>query len=367
MLKIICFYLPQFHETARNNAWWGKGYTDWNAAKNARPLFRGHMQPKKPLNDNYYDLSDETAKTLKWQAELAKENGIYGFCIYHYWFAGEKMLEKPSEILLRHQEIDIHYTFCWDSGTWRRTWYADAAEQEVLIEQKFGDKQVWTRHFNDLLPFFQDRRYIKIDNKPVFHIYKASTIPCLQEMKECWNTLARENGFDGIYLISGDIVDRKGDDRAIDAFYNYEPNRVFYDHRNSFFVKSAIIRAGILKRVNKIFGTRFLPDKRSAKMAYRKISLHKDKTGAPKTYYGIFVNYDDTPRRQMRGAVYANNKLEYFEKCLETQIRESKRAANEFLYINAWNEWGEGAYLEPDEEYGTAYLECIRKVQDRNR
>jgi hypothetical protein len=366
-LKIICFYLPQFHETARNNEWWGKGYTDWNAAKNAKPLFKGHIQPKKPMNDNYYDLSDETAETIKWQSELAKEHGIYGFCIYHYWFSGEKMLERPAEILLCHKEIDIHYTFCWDSSTWRRTWYADAAEQEILIEQKFGDEAVWQQHFLDLLPFFQDERYIKIDNKPVFHIYKASTIPCLQEMKACWDDMARKNGFEGIYLISGDIVERRGGNGAIDAFYNYEPNRAFYDYRNSFFVKSAVIRAGILKRINRIFGTKFFPDKRSARMAYQKIARHDRDINDKKIYYGLFTNYDDTPRRQMRGAVYANNKLEYFEKCLEVQIRESERAGNEFLYINAWNEWGEGACMEPDADHGTAYLECVKRVQNKGK
>ena len=363
-MKILCFYLPQFHETDYNNEWWGQGYTDWVASKNAKPLFEGHRQPRIPLDKNYYDLSDETARTLRWQAELAKKYGVYGFCMYHYWFSGRKVLEKPVEILRSHPEIDIHYTLCWDSTTWKRTWYSHSKEQEILIEQKFGDRKVWELHFNDLLPYFQDERYIKIDNKPVFHIYRAATIDCLAEMKECWNELAKQNGFSGVYIVSGDIPNRAEGSKAIDAYYNYEPNRVFYEYRRTPFVLKAVGRAGVVKRLNKYFHTHFFADKRDAKQAYR--TLEKDtRNHGRKTFYGIFADYDDTPRRQKKGVVYVGNKLEYFEKCLEVQIRKSDEIGNEFLYINAWNEWGESAYLEPDEDHGYEYLEIIRRVLDK--
>jgi len=360
-MKIIAFYLPQFHETEYNNRWWGNGYTDWVAAQNARPLFKGHNQPRVPLENNYYDLSDESACTWKWQAELAKENSIYGFCIYHYWFAGKKVLERPVEILRMHPEIDIHYSFCWDSTTWKRTWYGNTKEQEVLIQQDYGDFEIWKKHFMDLLPYFQDERYIKIDNKPVFHIYRTSDILCIEDMKDCWDRLAQENGFDGVYLISGDMEDRNAEIKAIDAYYNYEPNYICNKKYTSWIVQKAVIRAGIIKRFNKYLGTSFFPDKRSAKGIYELIERDGERK-EKKTFLGIFSDYDDTPRRQKKGTVYYQNKPEYFERCLRRQIEKSKQMGNEYLFVTAWNEWGEGAYLEPDEALGTTYLEIIKRV-----
>ena len=360
-MKLISFYLPQFHETEDNNKWWGKGYTDWDAARNAKPMFKGHNQPRVPLNDNYYDLSDESAETIKWQAKLAKDHGIFGFCIYHYWFAGKKELEKPAEILLAHPEIDIHYTFSWDSGSWKRTWYSSEKEQEILIQQDYGDESVWERHFYDLLPFFMDERYIKIDNRPVFHIYVTRIIPCLEGMKNCWDRLARKHGFDGIYLISGDGFYREKENPAIDAYYNYEPVHCFDEYSRSFTVKSTVVWTGIKKRINRLFGTRVFQDKRSAKAIYRVIKKDKSMCSKP-VYLGTFVDYDDTPRRQERGAVYVGNTPELFEASLRDQIKKSIERRNDFLYINAWNEWGEGAYLEPDSKKKCTYLEKIRKV-----
>lgn len=364
--KLICFYLPQFHETEYNNRWWGQGYTDWMASKNARQYFKGHRQPRIPLNQNYYDLSEKDAAALKWQADLAGKYGIYGFCIYHYWFPEKRLLEKPVEILREHKEIDIHYSLCWDSKTWKRTWYADKYEEEVLMQQDFGDKKIWEKHFFDLLPDFQDRRYIKIDNKPVFHIYQAYAISCLAEMKECWNKLAVKNGFDGIYLVIGD-VEHRGElamNRSVDAFYNYEPMYAFYESRNSFYGRMTVARAGIIKRINKYFYKSFLPDKRDARTIYDKISAGEPERDK-KTYLGLFSDYDDTPRRQLKGAVYVNNDIRYFQRCLARQLQKSRIADNEFLYINAWNEWGESAYLEPDEENGFRYLEAVKEEIQR--
>lgn len=360
-MKLVCFYLPQFHETEENNKWWGAGYTDWTAAKKATPLFGGHRQPRTPLDNNYYDLSDETAQTLAWQAKLAREYGIYGFCIYHYWFAGKKILYKPVEILRAHPEIDIHYSLCWDSKTWTRTWYAHSQEKEILIEQDYGDERMWTKHFYDLLPYFQDSRYIKKDGKPIFHIYRTEEIPCLVEMKKCWNRLAIQHGFEGIYIISGDLDNRSRKNDSIDAYYNYEPVRSFHEYRTSLYVRMTVIRAGILKRVNALLRTSFFPDKRTAKGIFRLIE-RKDKKYTKPVYLGIFADYDDTPRRQRKGVVYCHNKPEYFKQCLEIQIKKSISYGNEYIFMNAWNEWGEGAYLEPDSENKYMYLEIIRDV-----
>ncbi|MCF2657077.1 glycoside hydrolase family 99-like domain-containing protein [Lacrimispora saccharolytica] len=363
--KIICFYLPQFHEIEENNLWWGKGYTDWIATKKATSLFKGHNQPRVPLDNNYYNLSDESARTIKWQAELAKAYGIYGFCIYHYWFAGKKLLEKPVEILRAHAEIEIKYTLCWDSKTWKRTWYSDEHEQEILIEQDYGNEEMWKNHFYDLLYYFTDERYIKLDNRPVFHIYQASKIPCLFEMMKCWNELAKQNGFKGMYIVAGGSENRNDDTllKSVDAFYNFEPTWSFYKNAKSFLVRNSVIIAGLKKRANKLLRTNFFPDQRDAKAFYKLIEKDKNHENK-KCFYGVFSDYDDTPRRKIKGTVYTNNSSSYFAECLKTQIRKSIEENNEFIYINAWNEWGEGAYLEPDNLNGYIYLETIKKVID---
>lgn len=362
-MKTICFYLPQFYETPENNEWWGKGYTDWKTAKNAKCYSKKQRQPRVPLDDNYYDLVDEDASALKWQAQLAKQYGIYGFCMYHYWFRGRKILEKPIEILRRHKEIETHYSLCWDNGDFTRTWYACHNEQEILIQQDYGDESVWKQHFMDLLPDFQDERYIKIDNKPVFHIYRAHQIECLEEMLACWNRLAEENGFAGVYVIAGDPENRgvvRGAD-VLDAYYNYEPQHAYHINIHKAYGRKCIFAGGVKKRINALFHTTFLPYIRDAKGIYQCIVKDQDQT-PKRTYYGMFADYDDTPRRQERGIVYAGNSIELFKDALQKQIRKSVNAGNEFLYINAWNEWGESAYLEPDSVNGYAYLEAVRDV-----
>ena len=221
-MKLLCMYLPQYHEIEENNQWWGKGYTEWTAVKNAKPLYGGHIQPKVPLNNEYYDLSNSDANTWKWQAELANKYGVHGFCVYHYWFTGKKLLHKPLEILLDHPEIPIKYTMCWANETWTKTWYGK--EKEILIEQEYGTDHDWIEHFKYMLKFFQDERYIKIKNKPMLNIYRSSDIKDLDKMLECWNTLAKQSGYDGIYIVAsnnnGPLETRFN---LVDAFYNFEP------------------------------------------------------------------------------------------------------------------------------------------------
>lgn len=356
--KVLCFYLPQFHETVENSKWWGEGYTEWTAVKNAKPYFRGHGQPKIPLNENYYDLSDPSAKTWKWQSKLAGKCGIGGFVIYHYWFAGRKMLEKPVEILLAHPEININYSFCWDNNEWKRTWYSEVPE--VLIPQDYGDEDIWERHFNDLLPYFNDERYIKVDNKPLFHVYASRKIGCLDQMKACWDRLARENGYAGIYLVGGDLVDRKYQP-CLDAYYNFEPNRIQVESKYAKGLGLLIkLSDGIRKRINRLFRKQSV-DKRYTPLLYKLLVYESEETRL-KTYRGLYVDYDDTPRRQEKGVVYIGGSSALFQKTLRDLLMISIREDKEFLYINAWNEWGEGAYLEPDQENQYAYLEAVKRA-----
>ena len=193
-MKIIAFYLPQFHNIPENDEWWGNGFTEWTNVKKAKPIFEGHQQPKVPLNNNYYNLLDDNVKV--WQADLAKKYGVYGFCYYHYWFNGKMLLEKPMEQMLENKEVDIPFCISWANEPWTKAWVGD--EKKMLIAQEYGQEEEWKEHFMYLLPFFKDERYIKKDGKPFFIFYRPDIVPCMKEMIDLWNRLAKENGLNGI-------------------------------------------------------------------------------------------------------------------------------------------------------------------------
>lgn len=353
-MKILSFYLPQFHETPNNNKWWGKGYTEWVAVRNARPTNRKQRLPRVPLNERYYDLSEENAETWKWQAELAKESSIYGFVIYHYWFAGKKELFKPVEILLQHKEVDIHYSFCWDCLPWKRTWYGN--EPEILIAQDYGDELVWRKHFEDLLPYFQDDRYIKDNNRPMFHIYHSSNMNCLKEMRKVWDEMAKENGFDGIFL----VVENEGQEISCeDALYNFEPTGIMSRVKGwyAFYIN---LLGSLNKHTNRF--KYYIHNLRSSKRALRYIEKQKIQHNV---FAGTFCGYDDSPRRQKKGLIFTMVSPQKFQHTLEILLKKSKAVDNEYVYINAWNEWGECAYLEPDSEYKYSYLDAVKNAYEK--
>lgn len=214
-------YLPQYHTFKENDEWWGKGYTEWTAVKRAKKLYKNHIQPRIPKN-GYYDLNYDFENTLKMQSNLMKKYNIYALCFYHYWFNGKILMGTPMEKLLENTHIDLKYTICWANETWTRTWYDK--KNEILMEQTYGDELDWTNHYNYLSRFFKDKRYLKIDNKPVLHIYKSADIECLAEMRDLWNTLAIKDGFDGIYLVVGNTngkIEKRTN--CFDAYYNFEP------------------------------------------------------------------------------------------------------------------------------------------------
>ena len=330
-MKLIAYYLPQFHEIEINNKAWGKGFTEWTNVKKALPLFEGHNQPRIPLNDNYYNLLD--VNILIWQVSLAKKYGIHGFCYYHYWFQdGIQALEKPAEILLEHKEIDFPFCFSWANEPWTRTWHGAKGEKEVLIEQRYGDRAEWKAHFDYLLPFFLDDRYIKIDEKPVLLIYQINKIGCISKMLDYWNELAIENGISGFYVIDMLTADGKVcKNKRVSASADFEPGK---DLRR--------ISAG---------GKKLSYDDICCSMLW---AAHKKNE-----YRCMFVDYDDTPRRNEKGTVFFGTSPEKFGKYLQKAIKLSEEEGNNILFINAWNEWGEGNYLEPDTKNAYAYLEQV--------
>lgn len=349
-IRTLSMYLPQFHSVPENDEWWGKGFTEWTTVRGAEPLFEGHNQPIKPLNDNYYNLMDK--ETMEWQVKLMKEYGIDGQCFYHYYFKdGRKILEKPAENLLGWKDIDMPFCFCWANGRWARTWsnlrgnsWADKFETKgtrenngVLIEQRYGREKEWEAHFEYLFPFFLDERYIKIDGAPVFLIYSPLTIPCLPQMIDYWNKLAEEKGMKGIYFI-GMNSDRRID--GMNALMLFAPHMVW-------------------KLENPVNGIR--------RIDYEQMwdTIGKAQpVGGQRTYYCAVPNLDDTPRRGTHdGVLFKNFSIGKFYDGMCTIYKKSLEAGNEFVFINAWNEWGEGTQLEPDEKYGYAKLAAVLNAQ----
>lgn len=358
-MRVLALYLPQYHAIPENDLWWGRGYTEWSAVKAAKPLFFRHNQPRIPLDDNYYDLSDESATTWEWQAELARKYDIYGFCIYHYWFGnGKQLLQKPMEILLKHKEIDIRYCICWANESWTRTWYG--LDEEILAHQIYGNQVEWEKHFEYLIPFFQDERYIKIDNKPLINIYHSSEIVNLKEMKDYWEKLAINIGFSGVYIVSGN-TGGKLDDRCdiIDAYYNMEPGYTLKHNLSILDRFEYSCRTFFATAINQFTKKKKLERKIDMRKIY-KSSFHGN-NGNNKVFLGSVPMWDNTPRRGYKGLVYEHCSPELFRKHLE--MMNKMLDIDDFVYINAWNEWGEGAYLEPDVTTKYAYLEAVKESQ----
>jgi len=358
-VKIIAFYLPQFHRIPENDKWWGEGFTEWTYVKKAKSLFLGHNQPREPLNDNYYNLLDLNIQ--KWQVDIAKKYGIYGFCYYHYWFKGKRLLEKPLEQILQNGKSDFPFCLSWANQSWTRTWYDD--NKTVLMFQEYGNKKDWKKHFDYLLPFFLDKRYIKLDNKPVFLIYNSIDIEQCNEMIDYWQQLAKDNDLIGVYFINT-LTGLPLDNRSLnfDAQLEFEPGYTMNHAMPIIWRILRKIKAGTKRGINKI---KFIENKVENTIDYDEIytNILKRKPTTEKTYLSVFTDWDNSPRRKYKSIVYKGVSPEKFEKYLIEQIKRSKEIyQNDLLFINAWNEWGEGAYLEPDKKFGFKYLEAIKNA-----
>lgn len=357
-MKIISMYLPQFYQTVENDKWWGKGFTEWTAVKESESLFEGHNQPREPLNKNYYNLLEK--KIMQWQCELMQKYGVFGMCFYHYYFKdGKKTLEKPAENLLEWKDIQMPFCFSWANESWTRTWsklndknvwiskFEDKMHNDnddgILLQQSYGTEKDWKKHFEYLLPFFKDKRYIKIDEKPLFLIYKPLSIPCLERMVDYWRKLAIENDLKGIYFVGTNIQETG----VLDALMRQEPQ-----YTESYYGTEKFLEKD--KHIGKYIDGKRLWEK----IINQKISTDK------KTYLCGFVGYDDTPRRGRAGTVVSEILPKEFKENMKKMLLKSETLGNEVIFMNAWNEWGESMYLEPDQKYQYAYLEALKSALD---
>lgn len=357
MSKIIAFYLPQYHSIPENDEWWGKDFTEWTNVKKAKPLFNNHNQPREPLNDNYYNLLD--LKIRKWQADLAKEYGVYGFCYYHYWFNGKKLLEKPIEEILRLKEPDLPFCMCWANEPWTRAW--DGGEKNILMPQEYGDEEDWNNHFEYLLKFFKDPRYILIQNKPVFIIYRTQSIDKIDSMISQWNKMAVKNGFDGIYVVEMVTIFQKNVfSKQSDAVVEFEPMYTLGHDLSKRYRLNRKIKKYIYKYK---YGKKLSLNLNSYDYIWKRINKRKSSFENRKIFPGAFTDWDNSARKSNRAIIFIGANPSKFENYLKIQVNKAKDLyKSEFVFINAWNEWGEGTYLEPDKKNEYGYLEAIKEV-----
>lgn len=360
--KVIINYLPQYHSIPENNRWWGNGFTDWIAVKNAKPLFDGHDQPRVPKDKHYYSLDD--VNEIKWQVELAKKYGVYGFGIYHYWFnSNMQLLQKPAELIRDNKDIDINFLFLWDNATWKRTWsnvkHANdwapnfdeknsllEEETGILAELIYGDEKDWKIHYDYLVTFFKDSRYIKIHNKLVFGFFQPiNGLNTIKKMVAYWEKLAKEDGFNGVYCMSRDNYMHED----LEYKFRYTP---LVPHTKLSYIKYKL-KDVYAKRVGAI---RYYDYDREWKTI-----IKEAKKADSKTFLSGFVTFDDTPRRGNNGRIMKGATPEKFGKYWKELISISTYQKKEYVFLTAWNEWGEGAYFEPDMTNGTQYLEQLKK------
>ncbi|MGM5470798.1 glycoside hydrolase family 99-like domain-containing protein [Flavobacteriaceae bacterium LMO-SS05] len=353
-LRPIAFVLPQFHPIPENDAWWGEGFTEWTNVKKAKPLFRGHYQPHVPTDLGYYDLRQPEAREA--QAALAQAYGIQGFCYYHYWFNGKRLLNYPIDEILRLQKPDMPFMLCWANENWTRRW--DGKDEEILIKQDYNiedDKN----HMRWLCQHvFCDERYIRVEGKPVFVIYRHSLFPDIKKTVAIWRTIAKEEfGFKDLYLC---ITDSFGDNTTpdvigFDAAIEFSPLAVL-KHKTPIAPKKKLF--SLFKKRQKPIGI----DLRDFSQGVKDCICRTDVNY--KLYRSVTPAWDNTPRRGINGIIALGSNPELYFEWLQHIVKHFKPYSKEenFVFINAMNEWAEGNHLEPCIKYGTAYLEATKKA-----
>lgn len=354
-MKILSLYLPQFHEVPENNDWWGDGFTEWVNVKKAEPLYSGHNQPIVPLNENYYDLTDPSA--LVWQSQLAAQNNVDGFVFFHYWYEGKRLLEKPVELWLQTPQAELEFSLCWANHPWTRSW--DGKEHEVLQPQTYGGKEDWDEHLNYLLQFFRDPRYILKDNKPQLFIYNAGAIPNVNAMIKHWELRLIEEGFAGLYLV--EYISTKNPSPSCShsqAVYEDEP---LYSLR---FEINALEKAKrlIVKKLGLI-------DYQDYDRIWSRMLRKKRRYAGREIVQGAFVAWDNSPRRGKKGPMIVRNAApeKFYQYLKELLLNHRVDSSRDFLLINAWNEWGEGAILEPSQAEGFGYIDAVKRARNSNQ
>jgi hypothetical protein len=345
--RAIAFYLPQFHPIPENDEWWGKGFTEWSNVAKAKPLFRGHYQPLVPADLGFYDL--RVPETRAAQAELARHYGIEAFCYWHYWFAGRRILERPFNEVLKSGEPNFPFCLAWANQTWTGIWHG--APDRILIEQTYPGAHDYEAHFHALLPAFMDDRYVQVEGKPLFCVYRPYDLPSPRQFSDLWRELAHRAGFKGLFLVG-------------------EAGAAWVPHNHGF-------DASVTTALPELRGWAPWWRPRDRLAWYRRRLLGRptvyryadvldqllDEIPSDRvTYPAVIPNWDNTPRSGGNGLVLHGSTPALFREHLRQAVSRVERypAERRLVFIKSWNEWAEGNHLEPDLRFGHGYLEAVR-------
>lgn len=361
-IKYLAIHLPQFHPIPENDKWWGNGFTEWRNVAKAKPLYWGHYQPRLPADLGFYDLRLPEAREA--QAQMAKEYGIDGFCYYHYWFRGKRLLERPFNEIIASGKPNFPFCLFWANETWEGRWHGIAKEENVLIKQEYSEEDD-LNHIRWLAKVMADKRYICIEGRPIFLIYKPLDLPNPEKTIEIWRNEFRRLGISNPYLIGSTLTASIKELFAIgcDGVLTHLP-------------RIHILDEFLFSKKMKEKGKRFIRNLKQGVFSY-KLNLFDYEASVKKmliddfegpVYRCLMPSWDNTPRAGECGVVLTGSTPEKFEKFLNNltnQTIERFPADRQILFLNAWNEWAEGNYLEPDLKYGNAYLKIIRKTKEK--
>jgi lipopolysaccharide biosynthesis protein len=369
MIRAFAFYFPQLYRIPENDRWWGDGFTDWDLVKNARPLEPNHHQPRVPLH-GYRDQSDP--QVLSNQARLARTYGLSGFNFYHYWFDGRVLLDAPIQNLLADPSIDIEFMLTWANESWTRQWIGKP--NDYLIEQSYNSSSEGVaEHYLYLRAFFHDARYTKVDGKPVLCIYRPEIIPHLITWQNQLADLACKDGFSGIYFLACRSYDLPHPENLYSSFsgiINFNPRYAL----NQYIRRASIVRAFIEKYVRQlpVRLQSWLMRVKGKGERYKSFSYNdyvecmehqsNNTTLSLPVYPSVFPNWDNTARYGNRATFFTGSTPQLFATACLIATKALTQQHQNWLFINAWNEWSEAAYLEPDVNSGSAYLEALQKM-----
>ena len=352
-------YLPQFHPIPENDTVWGKGFTEWTNVAKAKPLFRGHNQPHLPADLGFYDL--RLPETREQQAELARNAGVEGFMYWHYWFGnGKRLLERPFNEVLENGKPDYPFCLGWANHSWKTSSWITGKEfrgDSLIMEQLYPGEKDWILHFNTLLPAFKDKRYIRVEDKPLFVIYAPQDVPDIDKYMDCWNKMAQSNGLKGIYFVGLYY----GRECEVSSWEKFNLDAICVCNINDAEVNvNGHYKRAIIHRLRKILHNVIVD-----KYDYAKLIKYLVAKSCKKINYFpcIMPGWDRTPRSK-NATVWTNNTPKLFQKHVEEAVKivQHKDYDKRLIFLRSWNEWGEGNYVEPDLQYGHGYLDAISEA-----
>lgn len=349
--RVIAFYLPQYHPISENDQWWGKGFTEWTNVAKAKPLFRGHYQPHIPADLGFYDL--RLPETRQAQADLAREYDVHGFCYYHYWFQGKRLLEQPFNEVMALGKPDFPFCLCWANENWTRVW--DGGSKDIIMEQNYSEEDD-RHHIRWLVNAFQDKRYIRIDGKPLFLVYKASNLPDPLRTTSIWREEAKKMGIEDLFLCRVESYPHQRNNPhklGFDAAVEFQPDWYLLYGKGRLWHLRKQLNVNRAYKENNIFDY--------AKTV--KDMLNRD-TPEYKTFPCVTPSWDNSARRKSFATIFKNSTPDIYENWLKTVIENLSPSSNDenLVFINAWNEWAEGNHLEPCHKWGRAYLEATKRA-----